>query len=167
MIVWEIERSIREAGIGDIVTMQTCLRSVARVCIFTEAVSKTPASGKNATPSDVRRQMCLAELAVAHIQHDRTCQRNNGSATPRHSMLNGFLYSPGVPGESVSRYPSWGFRYSLPTMCGISQVTSCKLSYGEFTSLFGALSQLQPGLRPAWCRAVRLWMFRRNKTQSN
>eukprot|EP00903_Cladosiphon_okamuranus_P019584 g18012.t1 len=70
MIVREIERSIREAGIGDVVTIQSCLRAVARTCIFTEAVA------------------------------------------------------------------------------------SLRLSYGEFTSLFGALSQLQPGLNPAWCRAA-------------
>ena len=37
----------------------------------------------------------------------------------------------------------------------LSQVASCRLSYGEFTCFFGALSQLQPGLNPVWCRAVR------------
>lgn len=43
MIVREIERSTREAGTDDFVTMQTCLRSVACACIFTDAVSKPPA----------------------------------------------------------------------------------------------------------------------------
>eukprot|EP00752_Nemacystus_decipiens_P002249 g2131.t1 len=78
MIVREIERSVREAGIGNVVTMQTCLRSVARACIFTDAVA------------------------------------------------------------------------------------SCRLSYGEFTSLFGALSQLQPGLSPAWRRAALYGTTRQN-----
>ena len=44
MIVREIERSIQEIGMGDVVTMQTCLRSVARACVFTDAVSKASAS---------------------------------------------------------------------------------------------------------------------------
>lgn len=43
MIVREIERSVREAGHGDVVTMQTCLRAVARACIFTDAVRKASA----------------------------------------------------------------------------------------------------------------------------
>lgn len=39
-IVREMERSIREVGVGDIVTMENFLRSVAQGCMFTDAVSK-------------------------------------------------------------------------------------------------------------------------------
>ena len=39
-----MERSIREAEAGDIVTIQTCLRSVARSCIFSDQVRKIEAA---------------------------------------------------------------------------------------------------------------------------
>ncbi|CAM9144513.1 unnamed protein product [Scytosiphon promiscuus] len=70
-IVREMEASLQEAGTGDQITVQTCLRAVAHSCIFSDTV------------------------------------------------------------------------------------TSRRLSYGEFVSLFGALSQLHPGLSSSWRRAVR------------